>query len=90
MSGNEVNRIRDDVRFWCQITGDAQRTLICTPDDAPRIRQAIADADAGHAFTVAASLACPPGQVIVVDTPALEAANRAALQRTLTDLRFGL
>ena len=84
----DLDRMRYEAAFWAQVAGDARRTVFCTPEDAPRVQRAVDKADVRHMITVHASPACPPGHILVVDEPALEAAQHQAIQRMLTQWRF--
>lgn len=75
----------DEVRFHAQVMGDARRTLMCEPHRADEFRAVIESMGVSATFTVAASAACPPGQVIVLDEQALNASFNQSMQRAARD-----
>jgi hypothetical protein len=81
--------VEEEIRFWAQIQGDAQRTVICEPHRADEIRAAVAERGYDTFITVRASLACPEGKLIVIDEAAMEASQRQLFQRAGKDIRFG-
>ncbi|MEV7112347.1 hypothetical protein [Streptomyces anulatus] len=71
----------DELRFTTQVMNDAKRTLICEPDKADEVRALIEARGAAGTFRVKASGACPPGRILVLDEPALTAAQNQTLQQ---------
>jgi hypothetical protein len=80
---------QEEIRFWAQIQGDAQRTVICEPHRADEIRAAVAERGYDTFITVRASPACPEGKLLVIDEAAMEASQRQLFQRAGKDIRFG-
>jgi len=78
----------EEIRFWAQITGDAQRTVICEPHKVDEIRAAVKDHGYDSFITVRASPACPEGKLIVIDEAAMEASQRQLFQRAGKGIRF--
>lgn len=73
--------ILGNVKFWMQVVGDLQQTIVCPPDLESRVKCRVDAMGIGGMVTVQASRACPPDKLILIDTAAIEAANRQALQR---------
>lgn len=70
----------EDLQFWQQVLTDARRTMVCSPDVEARIKGLLAAEGMQDMVEVIVSPVCPPGQVIIIDKNALEAANRQAIQ----------
>lgn len=77
----------DEVRFWAQVTGDAKRTVVCSPDMESRVKGWVDARGVGAVLTVKASPVCPDGRVLVIDEQAVAAAWREELQHQ--PVRFG-
>lgn len=80
---SDLGDVYTSMAFWAQIEGDAKRTVYCEPHRVDEIRAAVKEGGYGHILTVRASPACPEGQLLVVDEPALEAYQRESLQRMM-------
>lgn len=70
-----------EVRFWAQVTGDAKRAIVCPPDLESRIKGWIDARGMSGILTVNATSLCPPGRIIVIDEPAIEASIGEWMQR---------
>jgi hypothetical protein len=81
--------VLDEIRFLMQAHADSQRTLMCTPDQAPAVQAAVDQLGVGGTFTVKASPVCPPGKILVLDEQALEASWRQTIQRAGHRIRLG-
>lgn len=77
----------DEVRFWAQVTGDAKRTVVCSPDMESRVKGWVDARGLGGVLTVKASPVCPDDRVLLVDEQAIDAAFRESVQHG--PLRFG-
>lgn len=64
-----------EVRFWAQVIGDAKRTVLCPPDLESRCKGYVDARGLSGIITVVASPGCPPDQIFVIDTPAIQAAT---------------
>ncbi|MFE9850312.1 hypothetical protein ACFYPN_16080 [Streptomyces sp. NPDC005576] len=73
----------EEVRFFAQIIGDARRTIICEPHLVDEIREVVDRAKMAGILTVKTSLACPPGQLVVIDEQAMEAEMNQAASQTI-------
>lgn len=54
----------DEIRFWMQVTGDAKRTIICSPENESRIKGWIDARDMGGILTVYVNRFCPDDRVV--------------------------
>jgi len=73
----------EEARFFAQIIGDAQRTVLCEPHRVEEIRGAVERMGMGDVLTVKASQVCPEGKLLVIDEQALEASARQAASRPI-------
>lgn len=78
----------EEIRFWAQIVGDSQRTVICEPHRVDEIRAAVEERGYDSFLTVRASLACPEGKLVILDENAMEASQRQLFQRAGKGIRF--
>jgi hypothetical protein len=76
-----LQRLMADLAFAQQIRGDARRTILCRPDEAPGMLAAVDQLRIGDVITVKASPMPPKGTVYVIDDAALEASQAQAMQR---------
>jgi predicted amidohydrolase len=76
-----LQRLMTDLAFAAQVRGDARRTIICHPDEAPGMRAAVDQLRAEDVITVKASPFPPKGTAYVIDDAALEASQAQAMQR---------
>lgn len=79
---------KEEIRFWAQIVGDQQRTIICEPHRIDEIRGAVEQRGYDSFLTVRASPACPEGKLLILDENAMEASQRQLFQRAAKDIRF--
>lgn len=84
----DLGRLLDNLRFTAQVLGDARRTLICEPDRVADFQAAIEEQELSGLLTVRGSQACPVGQVVVIDEPALEASFNEVAQRAGRAIRM--
>lgn len=75
-----MNDMLTEVRFWAQIIGDARRTVLVNPDLESRVKGWVDARGLGGVITVNASPAVPTDRCYVIDTGAVEADLRRALQ----------
>ena len=80
--------VEEEIRFWAQIQGDAQRTVICEPHRVDEIRAAVEARGYDAFLTVRASPGCPEGKLLVLDEAAMEASQRQLFQRAGRNIRF--
>ncbi|WP_411095965.1 hypothetical protein [Streptomyces sp. 020-2-3H-GM] len=73
----------EEFRFFAQIIGDAQRTVLCEPHRVAEIQEAVNRLGMAGIVTVKASQACPVGKLLVIDEQALEASARQAASRPI-------
>lgn len=73
----------EEARFFAQIIGDAQRTILCEPHRVDEIRGAVDRMGAAGILTVKASQVCPEGKLLVLDEQAMEASLRQAASRPI-------
>lgn len=78
----------EEIKFFAQAIGDAQRTLICEPHREEQVRAAVSSHGLDAVLTVEASPACPSGRLLVLDTPALQAAMSQDFQRAARSIRL--
>jgi hypothetical protein len=76
----------DDERFWEQIRGDAQRTILCEPHRVADIQAAVEQRGVSDHITVRASPSCPPGKLLVLNDSAMEASWQQTIQRAARSL----
>jgi hypothetical protein len=74
-----------EVRFWAQVMTDAHRTVLCPPEWESRCKGFVDARGLGGLITVVASPICPTGQIVVMDTNAIEAGWRQTLQTWRTE-----
>lgn len=77
------NDVLTEVRFWAQVIGDAERTVICHPELESRCKGYVTARGLDHLITVLANRFCPEDKIFVIDGNALEASLRQALQRPI-------
>jgi hypothetical protein len=70
-----------EVRFWAQITGDARRTIICSPDNESRIKTWVDARGMAGILTVHPTPFVDDCTIYVLDEQATEAAHQRDLQR---------
>ena len=68
-----MSEMLTEVRFWAQVTGDARRTIVCSPDLESRVMGWLAARGLRNFHTVLASRLCPDDRVYIVDRQAIEA-----------------
>ncbi|MFH9765159.1 hypothetical protein ACH4N4_30500 [Streptomyces microflavus] len=73
----------DEARFFAQIIGDAQRTVLCEPHRVTEIQETVSRLGMAGIVTVKASKVCPVGKLLVLDEQALEASLRQAASRPI-------
>lgn len=73
----------EEARFFAQIIGDAQRTILCEPHRVDEIREAVARFGMAGIVTVKSSRVCPVGKLLVLDEQAMEASLRQAASRPI-------
>ncbi|MEV6854737.1 hypothetical protein AB0M89_13120 [Streptomyces microflavus] len=73
----------EEARFFVQIVGDAQRTVLCEPHRVAEIREAVERLDMAGILTVKTSQVCPEGKLLVIDVQALEASARQAASKPI-------
>ncbi|MFF8482348.1 hypothetical protein [Streptomyces antibioticus] len=78
----------EEIRFWAQMIGDRQRTVICEPHRIDEIRAAVAERGYDSFITVRASPFCPEGKLLLLDEVAMEASQRQLFQRAGRDIRL--
>lgn len=71
-----------ELRFWDQVTTDAQRTVICPPDLESRIKGWVDARMMAGLITVKPSAFCPDNQILVIDEHAQAAAMADAIQNS--------
>lgn len=72
--------VLDGLRFWAQVTDDARRTVVCSPDMESRVKGWVETRGLGGVFTVKASPVCPDDRVLLLDEEAIDAAFRESVQ----------
>lgn len=72
--------VLNEARFWLQVMTDSQRTVLCPPEWESRCKGFVDARGLSGLITVVASPICPAGQIVVVDTNAVEAGWRQTLQ----------
>lgn len=82
----DIEKMLTDIRFYGQVLGDAQRTILCPPALVEQVQAVVDRYEAGGRYRVAASLACPTDRLLVLDEVGVEAARREAAQRSLRGL----
>ncbi|MGW7726172.1 hypothetical protein ACWGJ6_22920 [Streptomyces canus] len=82
----DARRMLTDICFYSQVIGDSKRTILCQPSLVDAVREAVEAHDAGGAYTVRASPACPDGKLLVLDEQAMEASFRQAARRNVRSL----
>jgi hypothetical protein len=70
---DDMQRMLDLIRFHEIARQEAKRTILCEPHREHQIRAAVDQAGAADILTVRASPACPQGQLLILDTGALDA-----------------
>ena len=78
-----LQRLLTDLAFDAQVRGDARRTIICHPDDAPGMQAAVDQLLAEDIIKVKSSPIPDRGTAYVIDDAALEASQAEAMQRML-------
>lgn len=76
-----------EARFWAQVTADAQRTVVCSPDLESRVKGWVDARNLGGLIKVVPQRFCPDDQIWVVDEGALEASVAKGLHAGLKDWR---
>ncbi|NUS82766.1 MAG: hypothetical protein HOY75_08430 [Streptomyces sp.] len=77
----------EELRFMAQTLGDAERTIICEPQQEAQLRFLVDQMGMATLWTVRASLACPTGKILVLDEQAMQASFNQTLQRAAHNLR---
>ncbi|MYR75150.1 MULTISPECIES: hypothetical protein [unclassified Streptomyces] len=80
--------LEEEIKFYAQAIGDARRTLVCEPHREGQVRDAVASQGLDAVLTVMTSPACPAGRLLVLDTPALQAAMAQDLHRAARTIRL--
>ncbi|MFI2081460.1 hypothetical protein ACH43Y_14070 [Streptomyces rubiginosohelvolus] len=73
----------EEFRFFAQIIGDAQRTILCEPHRVAEIQDVVNRQGMAGIVTVKASRVCPEGKLLVLDEQAMEASCRQAVSRPI-------
>ena len=73
----------EEFRFFAQIIGNAQRTILCEPHRVDEIQDVVNRQGMAGILTVKASRVCPPGKLLVIDEQAMEASFRQAASRPI-------
>lgn len=71
-----MQQMLEAIRFHEIARQEAKRLILCEPHREHAIRAAVDQAGAADILTVRASVACPPGKLLVIDEGALEAQQR--------------
>ena len=71
-----------EFRFWQQVTVDAERTILCSPENESRIKTWIGVSGHEHILRVHASPAIPDDRIFVMDHHAAEAAFAQSVAHT--------
>lgn len=76
-------------KFAAIADAESKRTIICSLERVDEIRAAVAEAGLAHRFTVqgTSSSMVGPSTVLVIDTSAMEGAEREAAQQWLQDVK---
>lgn len=80
--------LEEEIRFYVQTIGDAQRTLICEPHREEQVLAAVESQGLAAILTVEASHACPAGRLLIIDTPGLQAAMNQDFRRAARTIRL--
>lgn len=80
--------VEDEIRFYAQTLGDAERTILCEPDRVDDVRTAVEQMGVSHLLTVRASVSCPTGKLLVLDEQALQASMHQTFQRAAKSIRM--
>ena len=78
-----ADRILTEARFWVQVATDAERTIICSPENESRIKSWIDGRGLEHILKVMVETYVPDDQMFVIDHNAIEASQRQYLARPL-------
>lgn len=76
-----IHQLMADMAFAAQVRGDARRTIVAHPDEAPGLRAAVDQLRAEDIITVLASPIPDRGTAYVIDDAALEASQAQSMQR---------
>ena len=76
-----IQQLYFDVAFAKQVQGDAKRTLFCHPSREAELLAAVAAQDLGDVVTVMPSALVDPEQMLIADSPALEASWNEQMQK---------
>lgn len=80
---SDAKDVLTEVRFWSQVIGDAERTVICHSELESRCKGYVAARGLEGLITVLANRFCPENRIFVIDGNALEASFRQAMQRPI-------
>lgn len=80
--------VEEEVRFYAQTIGDAQRTLLCEPSRVEEVRSAVQSQGLDAVITVRASEGCPVGRLLLLDVPALQASMNQTMQQASRPIRM--
>jgi hypothetical protein len=84
------DRLVADLRFLDIAREESKRTIYCEPHRVDQIRAVVDQHGGAGIFTVRANPICDPGQLIIVDDGAIEAAEQEFLQGLVrVPWRFG-
>lgn len=71
-----------EARFWAQVTTDAERTIVCSPANADRVRELLTKAGLDRMHKVLVNRFLPSdGEIYVIDHHSFEAARRELFAR---------
>lgn len=71
-----------EVSFWAQVLTDAERTVVCSPENESRIKTWVATRGLSGSITVLVSPIVRDDQLIVMDPHAFDAMRAQREQRT--------
>lgn len=78
-----MNDVLTEVRFWAQVMTDAQRTVLCSPENESRCKGYVDARGLAGLIKVVASPGVPDNQLFIVDEHAVEADLREAWSRPI-------
>lgn len=74
-----MNDLLTEARFWAQVTTDAERTIVCSPANADRVREWLTKAGLDRRHKVLVSPIPHDDEFYLLDHHAFEAAQREVL-----------
>ena len=72
-----------EVRFWAQVLGDAERTVLCSPENESRCKGYVAARGLDALITVQASPWVPDDRLYIVDENAMRASLNEVMSRPI-------